>query len=119
MQEEPKVEWHVCYKANPEYKGSFNVPKKPGCHGKFGEDKGGMEGAKAGAEACKKWFNEESHLTMQVVGGQKVEQIKTTVHDNVIVWIEKYIDGVLAGEETKCESESLKGKKKKEEPALA
>ena len=100
---EPIVSFKVCYRLNPNYEGQFQIDKigKGGVHGEFGPSHGGLHRAKMEAENCKKWFNEEKHAFERMgASGKPVVEVRTTIHDNVIVWIEKYKDGYL--EEEKC-----------------
>ena len=118
---EPTVEYKVWYKLNPAYKGSFQVEKmgKPfinsrgeqeypiGLHGTFGPSAGGFERAQQEVAKCKAWFNEEKKaIEREGPGGKAVVEVRTTIHDNVIVWIEKYIDGFrTTGQENQCDEQ--------------
>ena len=93
---EPRVEYKVLYKLNPAYKGNFQRGNLvvPGIQGVFGEEDGGLAAAQTSAEQCKQYFNTDSKaIEKQGPTGKKIVEIKTKIHDNVIVWIEKYIDG--------------------------
>lgn len=89
--------WKVCYKAKPEYQGSFNIPEAPGIHGEFPT----LNLAKEGAEACKRWFNQERREKKVQRDSKVYSEEEIRYHDNVIVWIEQYKDGFY--EEDVCE----------------
>jgi len=99
---EKTVEYKVWYKLNPEYKGTFQVDKigpKTGLHGTFGASAGGFDRAQQEIQKCKAWFNEEKKaIEREGPGGKAVVEVRTTIHDNVIVWMETYIDGFPTNE---------------------
>ncbi len=108
---EPKIEYIVVYRANQKYKGDFNVPKEEGRHGVFRH----FHEAQEHAAKCKKWFNTEPYLVKSIGADNKLrEDRRERQHDNVIVAIETWEDGVFKGEET-WDGE----KKSKKEPELA
>ncbi len=87
---EIEYEFRVCYKMNPHYTGNWHGDMRPGVHGKFDT----LKEAQVGMEKCKKFFNEEKVLQELPDERGKVQRtVKTTVHDNVIVWIEEYRNG--------------------------
>lgn len=112
------ISYKVWYKLNPEYDGTFQVSSmgtEPALHAHVLPSMGGLPRAKQEAQRCKAWFNEEKILLeKQNPATGKVEQtVKTVMHDNVVVWVEKYIDSYPADEEVPWEEERS-GKKKKE-----
>lgn len=113
MTREPKVEYKVYYRANPEYDGDFNVPRKPGLHATLPL----LHEAEDAEAKCRKWFTEEKVLCPKPQrDGSIVDEIKTVIHDNVIVWIEKHVDGFpVKEEEGSCDEQVKKSRKK--EPA--
>lgn len=109
---EPVIQYKVFYKLNPEYKGAFQKDKlsKPGLHGTFGEEAGGFERAEEEAIKCKRWFNEDKRAVEKLNERQrKIVEVHTKIHDNVIVWIEKWVDGKPSGETV--EWDAKKGKR--------
>lgn len=109
MQRETVTTFRVCYKANPDYDGDYNVPSKPGFQGPYDRLAGEL-GAREGVKSCKRWFNEEKIAIERTVNGQLETSVKTIYHDNVICWIERYVDGILDeafdGKDQQCEPES-------------
>ncbi len=89
-----RYEFKVWYKQNPHYSGSFNNNIGSGLHGVFDSiSKANEEAAK-----CKVWFTEE-RVNDNMKDGQVQKEgapgnITTTVHDNVIVWVEEWVNGV-------------------------
>ena len=86
---EPKLEFHVLYKPKPNYVGSHHADLRPGTHAVC------LSRADALMQAgkCKKYFNEENILIPNEDPAKN--RINTVVHDNVIVWIDEYVDGVF------------------------
>ena len=90
--DEIKYEFKVRYKANPHYAGHWHSGLKPGLHGTFDT----MAEAVTAQAKCRKWFNEENVILAQADDkGVIADDVKTTIHDNVVVWIESYENGVL------------------------
>lgn len=86
------TKYEVKYKPNPKYKGGYQGPTEPGLQGRFGS----LEKAEAAADSCKRYFNTEKYLEeVPHSDGKVTTEAKTRQHDNVIVWIETYEDGVL------------------------
>ena len=110
---EPKIEFKVYYRPNPEYEGEYNVPSKSGLHGTFDN----IRAARAAVEKCRAWFGEEKIVTLgREINGKREEIVRTVKHDNVIVWIEKYKDGFQDGE-IQCEESSEASDGSTEKPA--
>ena len=107
---DPLVTYQVWYKPNPEYDGTFQLDKmgKGGKHATVTPEMGGYNGAIQAAARCKAWFNEErTAVETSTDNGKVIVNVKTAVHNNVIVWIEKYVDGTYVEEEFKpCLPES-------------
>lgn len=86
------TEYRVWHKPNPKYKGSYPAPDHKGLQGKFQH----REKAEAAAESCKRYFNQEKYLEDVVHrDGSVTQEEKIDHHNNVIVWIDTYEDGVL------------------------
>ena len=88
---EIQYEFWVCYKMAPHYTGNFRVNElvKPGIHGKFDT----LKEAQAAEQKCKEFFTQEKVLQrLPDEKGKVKESIKTTVHDNVVTWIDEYRD---------------------------
>jgi hypothetical protein len=91
----------VRYKPNPRYKGSFGIVKEPGIQGTFEL----LEKAEAAAESCKRYFNTQKFVEdVAHPDGSVTQERQAVQHDNVIVWIESYEDGVLQVEEKELAS---------------
>lgn len=92
VEEEPVVRLYVWYAPNPAYKGDHHANMKKGLQGSFDSE----EEARAAAEKCKAWFTVKREiLKIEGKDGRVRDEIKETIHDNVIVWIDKYIDGEM------------------------
>ena len=118
MAEKPKITFKVWYKPNPHYDGHHDVCQAEGLHGSFDT----IAKARTGAAACKKWFNDERFFVEKPEVNGKVEtELKTVVHDNVVVWIEEYRDGFPVEGEISCEGgkEEEAPRKKRKEPRPA
>lgn len=115
-----KIEFMVKYKLKADYDGDFQRDKLTdtenpdaevvGVHGVF-RNLGRAIEAKA---KCKAWFNKEVVPVEKMNGaGKVVMETRTTLHDNVDVWLERFVDGFLDAEW----EESCEGKEKKKELA--
>ena len=92
LPKEPEVRFQVCYKADPHYAGTFNAKLAPGVHGTFTT----LAEAKEQAGVCRDWFSQEKRLVDKPgPDGVIVPEVVTTQHNNVIIWIDEYKDGVL------------------------
>ena len=110
---EIEYEFRVCYKPAPHYTGNWYGDMKPGVHAK----KTTMKEALAQMEKCKKFFNEEKVLQELPDERGKVQRtIKTTLHDNVVVWIEEYRDGKYYDPDEPEEAEETVEVKVKKKP---
>ena len=90
--EKPKrYVYAVKYQGKAEYKGSFNPEILPGLHGVFTDAHGGLKRALVEADKCKRWLGTEIRkVKVRVPNDKPKEEMVTTVHDNVEVWIEQY-----------------------------
>jgi hypothetical protein len=115
-----KIEFVVKYKLNPDYDGEFQVKNLTdqdnpntevvGIHGTFRN----LGLALTAKGKCKDWFNKETVPVEKINQQNKVvTESRTTLHDNVIVWIERTVDGFLDTEWVECD-EKPNAKKKKE-----
>ena len=93
---DPIITHKVLYRPNPAYKGTYLVDKmgKGGIHGTFGPENGGLDGANEAAEKCRDWFTQEKIADEHMVNKQVKVAVKIVKHDNVIVWVETYKDGI-------------------------
>jgi hypothetical protein len=87
----PKIQFRVCYKPNPKYEGHWHAKLKPGIHAVVDH----IQDAKEQAEKCKRFFQDEKVNRPKMVEGKMTDDVKVTVHDNVIVWIDELQDGVV------------------------
>lgn len=104
------VTYKVWYKLNPEYEGTFQVDKigGGGLHATVTPSMGGMSRAMEEAARVKTWFNEEKvAVEKSTARGKKEVEVKTTFHNNVIVWVEKYLDGYSTEEELSCPEKAV------------
>jgi len=112
---EPKYEFFVYYKKHPFYRGAFNADIKAGIHGCFDN----IGDAERQAENCERWFKVQKEAVQ--IEGKSRPDIKETIHDNVVVWIEAYKDGAKIELPAECkwaaEEETDKEKPKKKELA--
>lgn len=91
----------VCYRGNAD-----NPQIKEGIHHTRCSTK---EEADKAVDACKRWFNQDHVVELK----EGKEEVKTTIHDRVIVWIDTYRNGefVHSGEPG-WESEKSSGNEK-------
>jgi hypothetical protein len=110
-----KIEFSVKYKLNPDYDGDYQYDKLTdannpdeevvGLYGKFRN----LPLAMQMKQKCKDWFNKEMHAVERVNREGKVHsEVRTTLHDNVVVWLERYVDGHLDLEWQECDVKSEK-----------
>ena len=106
----PKVTYKVWYQPKAEYDGPYQSCEAPGLHGTFPT----LLAARGGYEACKRWFNEEKIVVEKSTPKGKLESsVRTIVHDNVDVWLEKYVDGFPTEEKVDPNGEKTEPVKKK------
>jgi hypothetical protein len=101
---EPTITYRIWYKLNPEYAGTWQKDKigGGGLHATVNAQMGGLQRAQEEAGRCKTWFNDEKiAVEKSAPNGKKIVEVKTTRHDNVIVWIERLKDGYAEDEEVK------------------
>lgn len=111
------VTYRVWYEPNPDYDGTFQVDKigRGGLHATVTDAMGGLERAKREAALCKRWFNEEKILIEKAGPDGKIQhEVKTIMHDNVIVTLQKLVDGFTTEDVVSWEEEKVAKKKAKE-----
>ena len=112
-----KITFCVKYKLNPDYDGDYQFDKLTnldnpgeevvGVHGNFRN----LRLAQEAKIKCKDWFNQEKHAVEKVTREGKVQtEVRTTLHDNVVVWLERYVDGHLDLEWQECDEKQSKKK---------
>lgn len=113
---EPVIAYRVWYDKNPAYKGDFRVPQKKGLQATVYS----LPEALAAKQMCLKWYNiQENAKELPSKNGNAPEiEVKRTVHDNILCWIEQYENGKLQGrvDESKLDAEPEEEPEEEEKP---
>jgi len=95
------TEYLVWYKPNPKYAGDYPAPDHKGLQGRFNH----LEKAEAAVESCKRYFNTEAYLEeVPHSDGSVTNERREKKHDNVLVWIERLVDGAPVQEKELVEA---------------